>query len=104
MLCAAGEHSEGAVGHVWVLRAWGAGVGAAPSAGTNAIPPRFKRNAYAALMAVACMYQISSYLSNPGAFPKSSRCSSYTFPCLAPGPRSVGVFPVCPNNQQQPSA
>lgn len=54
--CAGGEHGDRCG-----LRA---GAAAAPSVGTAAVPPRFERNAFAALVAAACVYQKSSYLSN----------------------------------------
>lgn len=62
---------------------------------TDAVPPRFKRNAFAALLPAAFVYPVSSYLSHPGAFPKSAGVSSYTFPNPAPGPpHSLSVFAV----------
>ena len=56
----------------------------APSRGTHAVPPHFKRNAFAALVAAACVYQISSYLSNPGTFPKSAVAHPVLFPAPLP--------------------
>lgn len=75
---------EGAAGQVWALWAWRAGAGAAPSMPTNAVPPHFKRNAFAARVAAACMYQISSYLSNPGGFPESAVARPAPFPAPLP--------------------
>lgn len=52
--------------------------------GTDAVATMFLRNAFAVLMAVACRYQISSYLSNPGAFSKSAVARPAPFPALLP--------------------
>lgn len=49
---------------------------------TDAVPPHFKRIAFAALVAAACTYPTSSYLSHPGAFPKSAGAHPTPFPTL----------------------
>lgn len=54
--------------------------GASPER-TNAVPPHFQRDAFAALVAAACMYPVSSYLSS-GAFPKSAGVHPRPFPTL----------------------
>lgn len=78
-----GVHAPGgAAGKAWVLWTWQAGTGVAPSMGTNAVSPHCKRNASAALMAAASMIEISSYLSNSGAFPKSAVAHPMPFPAL----------------------
>lgn len=56
-------------GQDWDLWTRQGGVGASPMR-TDAVPAHFKRNAFAALLAAACVYPGSSYLSHPGAFPK----------------------------------
>lgn len=72
----------GAVGQAWALWTWQAGAGVAPSVGTHAVLPHYKRNTFAVLMAAACTIQISSYLSNSGAFPKSAVAHPMPFPAL----------------------
>lgn len=77
---------------------------------TDAVPAHFRRNASAALLAAACVYPVSSYLSPPGAFPKSAGVHPTPFPTLLPALLILSsVFAVClipmkGVSWQQPSA
>lgn len=61
---------------------------------SDAVPPRFKRNVFAALLAAAFVYPVSSYLSHPGAFPKSAGVHPTPFPTLVLALLILSVFAV----------